>query len=166
MIFLNKSASAKAPGDSFTFILDATLVAAMAILAIITLLDSIFKWCGFLSGKQAQYSNPAHDKRGLARQCLRPVIKRFSLRPLRLCGVTAVKNKSPLFHFFPCLNQSKTSARKPLNLSLNSGSIFAAIRQLHYFINHTHSRKYLNAVKNTRLSSIGYFRRRAASYAI
>lgn len=51
IIFLNKSSSAKAPGDSFTFILDATLVAAMAILAIITLLDSIFKWYGFLSGK-------------------------------------------------------------------------------------------------------------------
>ena len=51
IIFLNKSSSATVPGDSFTFILDATLVAAMAILAIITLFDSIFKWYGFLSAK-------------------------------------------------------------------------------------------------------------------
>ncbi|MEK7698785.1 MAG: carbon starvation protein A, partial [Planctomycetota bacterium] len=52
IIFLDKSASATMTGDSFTFTLDAILVAAMAILAIITLLDSIYKWYGWLKRKR------------------------------------------------------------------------------------------------------------------
>ena len=74
MIFLKKSSSAKAPGDSFTFILDATLVAAMAILAIITLLDSIFKWYGWLKKKSRQKTQTVpvefwHDTFGTLMPC-------------------------------------------------------------------------------------------------
>ena len=47
-MFRNKAAAAKVAADSFNFNLDATLVAAMAGLAIISLADMLYKWYGFL----------------------------------------------------------------------------------------------------------------------
>jgi carbon starvation protein len=51
-MFMGKAAAAAAPGDAFTFKLDAMLVATMAGLAVIALLDSIYKWFGYLAGKR------------------------------------------------------------------------------------------------------------------
>ena len=51
-IFLDKAGKAINPADVFTFRLDATLVAMMAILAIIAVVDSVYKWYGYLMGKR------------------------------------------------------------------------------------------------------------------
>lgn len=51
-IFMGKAATASNPADVFTFRLDATLVALMATLAVIALVDSIYKWYGYLAGKR------------------------------------------------------------------------------------------------------------------
>lgn len=51
-IFLDKAGKAINPADIFTFKLDATLVAMMAALAIITVVDSVYKWYGYLMGKR------------------------------------------------------------------------------------------------------------------
>ncbi|OGQ09931.1 MAG: carbon starvation protein CstA, partial [Deltaproteobacteria bacterium RIFCSPHIGHO2_02_FULL_43_33] len=51
-IFLDKAGKAISPADIFTFKLDATLVAMMAALAIITVADSVYKWYGYLMGKR------------------------------------------------------------------------------------------------------------------
>ncbi|MBI5893754.1 MAG: carbon starvation protein A [Deltaproteobacteria bacterium] len=51
-LFMAKANSAASPADAFTFKLDAALVAIMAGLAVIALLDSIYKWAGYLSGKR------------------------------------------------------------------------------------------------------------------
>jgi len=51
-IFLDKAKKAINPADIFTFKLDATLVAMMAVLAIVTVTDSVYKWYGYLMGKR------------------------------------------------------------------------------------------------------------------
>lgn len=51
-MFMEKAASAAAPADAFTFKLDAALVAVMANLAVIALVDSVYKWYGYLAGKR------------------------------------------------------------------------------------------------------------------
>ena len=51
-MFMGKAATASNPADVFTFRLDATLVAIMATLAVIALVDSIYKWYGYLAGKR------------------------------------------------------------------------------------------------------------------
>jgi len=51
-IFLDKAAKAASPADVFTFQLDAILVAIMALLAAIALIDSLYKWYGYLMGKR------------------------------------------------------------------------------------------------------------------
>ena len=51
-MFMGKAATARIPADAFTFRLDATLVAIMATLAVIALVDSIYKWYGYLAGKR------------------------------------------------------------------------------------------------------------------
>ncbi|MDE2217152.1 MAG: carbon starvation protein A, partial [Planctomycetota bacterium] len=50
--FIEKSTSATVPEDVFTFRLDAILVVIMAILAAITILDSVHQWYGYLSRKR------------------------------------------------------------------------------------------------------------------
>ena len=50
--FIEKAAISTTPEDAFAFRLDAVLIAAMAILAIIALFDSVHKWYGYLSGKR------------------------------------------------------------------------------------------------------------------
>ncbi len=50
--FLGKGANAANSSGSFAFRLDAFLVAVMAILAIIVVLDSFVKWYGYLAGKR------------------------------------------------------------------------------------------------------------------
>ncbi|MEK7851007.1 MAG: carbon starvation CstA family protein [Deltaproteobacteria bacterium] len=49
-MFMGKAAAI--PADAFTFKLDAALVAVMATLAVIALVDSVYKWHGYLSGKR------------------------------------------------------------------------------------------------------------------
>ncbi len=51
-MFMGKAAASTVAGEAFTFRLDATLVAIMAILAVITLVDSVYKWYGYLAGKR------------------------------------------------------------------------------------------------------------------
>ncbi len=51
-IFMGKAATASNPADAFTFKLDAALVAIMATLAVIALVDSVHKWYGYLAGKR------------------------------------------------------------------------------------------------------------------
>lgn len=51
-LFLGKAATAYTPSEVFAFQLDAVLVAAMAILAIIVIIDSFAKWYGYLAGKR------------------------------------------------------------------------------------------------------------------
>ena len=51
-IFLDKAAKTASPADVFTFQLDAILVAIMALLAAIALIDSLYKWYGYLMGKR------------------------------------------------------------------------------------------------------------------
>lgn len=51
-IFLDKAGKAINPADIFIFKLDATLVAMMAVLAIIIVTDSVYKWYGYLMGKR------------------------------------------------------------------------------------------------------------------
>lgn len=51
-IFIEKGAAAVTHGDAFSFKLDAILVAAMAMLAIIVVLDSFIKWHGYIAGKR------------------------------------------------------------------------------------------------------------------
>ncbi len=51
-IFLGKAAVTSAPSEAFAFQLDAVLVAAMAVLAIIVIIDSFAKWYGYLAGKR------------------------------------------------------------------------------------------------------------------
>ncbi|MBI3398243.1 MAG: carbon starvation protein A [Deltaproteobacteria bacterium] len=51
-IFLDKAGKAAAPADVFTFKLDAALVAMMAALAIVVVVDSLYKWYGYLMGKR------------------------------------------------------------------------------------------------------------------
>jgi carbon starvation protein len=48
-IFIEKAQKATAGPDAFNFRLDATLVVAMAVLAVISLADMLHKWYGFLS---------------------------------------------------------------------------------------------------------------------
>ncbi len=50
-MFMGKAAAAT-PADAFTFKLDAALVALMATLAVIALVDSVHKWYGYLAGKR------------------------------------------------------------------------------------------------------------------
>ncbi|HLB05869.1 MAG TPA: carbon starvation CstA family protein [Thermodesulfobacteriota bacterium] len=50
-MFMGKAAAAT-PTDAFTFKLDAALVALMATLAVIALVDSVHKWYGYLAGKR------------------------------------------------------------------------------------------------------------------
>lgn len=52
LVFLEKAATSPTNEDAFTFRLDAVLVAFMAILAAIALVDSAHKWYGYLSGKK------------------------------------------------------------------------------------------------------------------
>jgi carbon starvation protein len=49
-MFRVKAAAAAAHVDKFNFNLDATLVALMAALAVISLADMIYKWYGYLRG--------------------------------------------------------------------------------------------------------------------
>jgi len=51
-LFLGKAATAYTPSEVFAFQLDAVLVAAMAGLAIIVIIDSFAKWYGYLAGKR------------------------------------------------------------------------------------------------------------------
>lgn len=51
-MFLGKAAHAATPGEAFAFRLDAVLVAAMAMLAIVVVVDSLAKWYGYLAGKR------------------------------------------------------------------------------------------------------------------
>ncbi|MBF8250619.1 MAG: cstA [Deltaproteobacteria bacterium] len=51
-VFMGKAATASNPAEVFTFRFDATLVAIMATLAVIALVDSIYKWYGYLAGKR------------------------------------------------------------------------------------------------------------------
>ena len=51
-MFMGKAAAATVAGDAFTFKLDAFLVAVMATLAVIALVDSVYKWYGYLLGKR------------------------------------------------------------------------------------------------------------------
>jgi len=51
-IFLGKAIHAPTPGEAFAFRLDALLVAAMAMLAIVVVVDSLAKWYGYLAGKR------------------------------------------------------------------------------------------------------------------
>lgn len=51
-LFLGKAGKAVNSGEAFAFKLDAVLVAAMAILAIVVVLDSMFKWYGYIAGKR------------------------------------------------------------------------------------------------------------------
>jgi carbon starvation protein len=56
-IFRAKALQAKTVADAFNFNLDATLVSLMAILAIVVLLDMIYKWYCFISGRKAMVSS-------------------------------------------------------------------------------------------------------------
>jgi carbon starvation protein len=49
-MFRAKAAAAAAHVDKFNFNLDATLVAVMAVLAVISLSDMLYKWYGYLRG--------------------------------------------------------------------------------------------------------------------
>jgi carbon starvation protein len=49
-MFRDKAAAAKVAADKFNFNLDATLVAIMAILAVVALADMLYKWYGYLRG--------------------------------------------------------------------------------------------------------------------
>ncbi|MBI5682039.1 MAG: carbon starvation protein A [Deltaproteobacteria bacterium] len=51
-MFMGKSLAANTPHEAFTFKLDAVLVATMAVLAVIALMDSLYKWYGYLFGKR------------------------------------------------------------------------------------------------------------------
>ena len=51
-MFMGKAATASNPAEVFSFRFDATLVAIMATLAVIALVDSIYKWYGYLAGKR------------------------------------------------------------------------------------------------------------------
>ncbi|MCC7202857.1 MAG: carbon starvation protein A [Nitrospirae bacterium] len=51
-MFLGKATKAATPTEAIAFRLDAGLVAAMAILAIIVVIDSFVKWYGYLAGKR------------------------------------------------------------------------------------------------------------------
>ena len=52
-MFRAKAAAASVPADRFTFGLDAALVAIMAVLAVVSLGDMLYKWYGFLSGTRS-----------------------------------------------------------------------------------------------------------------
>lgn len=62
LVFLEKAATSPTPEDAFTFRLDAVLVALMAILAAIALVDSVHKWYGYLSGKKAIVTTEAIEQ--------------------------------------------------------------------------------------------------------
>ena len=62
LVFLEKAATSPKPEDAFTFRLDAVLVALMAILAAIALVDSVHKWYGYLSGKKAIVTTEAIEQ--------------------------------------------------------------------------------------------------------
>jgi carbon starvation protein len=49
-MFRAKAAAAKIAADQFNFGLDAALVALMAVLAVISLSDMLYKWYGYLRG--------------------------------------------------------------------------------------------------------------------
>ena len=51
-LFLGKAAGAPTPSEAFAFRLDAVLVAVMAVLAIVVIIDSFAKWYGYLAGKR------------------------------------------------------------------------------------------------------------------
>ena len=51
-LFLGKAAGAPTPSEAFAFQLDAVLVAVMAVLAIVVIIDSFAKWYGYLAGKR------------------------------------------------------------------------------------------------------------------
>lgn len=56
-IFRAKAAQAKSAADAFNFNLDAFLVALMGLLAVIVLVDVLYKWYAFLSGKTPMTSS-------------------------------------------------------------------------------------------------------------
>jgi carbon starvation protein len=60
-MFRAKAAAASVPADRFTFGLDATLVAIMAILAVVSLADMLYKWYGFLSGTRSTAMSETAD---------------------------------------------------------------------------------------------------------
>jgi len=51
--FLGKAAVATTAGDAFTFRMNAGLVVIMAVLAVVTLLDMLLKWYGYLTERRA-----------------------------------------------------------------------------------------------------------------
>lgn len=51
-MFIEKGVRAASSAEAFAFKLDAVLVAAMAILAIVVVVDSIIKWYGYIYGKR------------------------------------------------------------------------------------------------------------------
>ena len=51
-MFMGKASAAANPSEAFTFKLDAFLVLVMATLAVIALVDSVYKWYGYLAGKR------------------------------------------------------------------------------------------------------------------
>jgi carbon starvation protein len=48
-LFIDKAIKSASAADAFNFRLDAALVIFMAVLAIVSLADMVYKWCGFLS---------------------------------------------------------------------------------------------------------------------
>jgi len=64
--FLGKAATATKAAEAFTFRMNAGLVVVMAILAVVTLLDMLLKWHGYLTESRAittsevlEYEEPA-----------------------------------------------------------------------------------------------------------
>jgi carbon starvation protein len=55
--FAHKAGTAANPAEAFTFRLDATLVAAIAVLAVVILVDSAIKWYGYLILKKPMTSS-------------------------------------------------------------------------------------------------------------
>lgn len=51
-IFLGKAATAPAASEALTFRMNAGLVAVMAVLAVVTLIDMLYKWYGYLTEKR------------------------------------------------------------------------------------------------------------------
>ncbi|MDI6782336.1 MAG: carbon starvation CstA family protein [bacterium] len=59
-IFRSKAMQAAIPTDAFNFNLDAVLVSLMAILALISLVDILYKWYMYLSGRKAMKSSEVY----------------------------------------------------------------------------------------------------------
>jgi len=51
-LFLGKAAQAGTVNETFAFKLDAALVAAMALLAVVVVADSFVKWYGYIAGNR------------------------------------------------------------------------------------------------------------------